>query len=91
LTACLLGGLGALSGPLHGGTTSLVEILFEETERVGDAVRVVEERLRRGDRLPGFGHPLYPGGDPRARALLALLPDDPVREALLTAMDDIGQ
>ncbi|WP_306790735.1 citrate/2-methylcitrate synthase, partial [Escherichia coli] len=42
LAACLLGGLGALSGPLHGGTTSLVEILFEETERVGDAERVVE-------------------------------------------------
>lgn len=91
LAACLLGGLGALSGPLHGGTTSLVEVLFEETERVGDAVRVVEERLRRGDRLPGFGHPLYPGGDPRARALLALLPEDPARQALLTAMDDIGQ
>ena len=26
--------------------------------------------LRRGDRLPGFGHPLYPAGDPRARFML---------------------
>ncbi|QCI64940.1 citrate synthase [Phreatobacter stygius] len=91
LTACLLGGLGALSGPLHGGTTSLVEILFDEAERIGDATRVVEERLRRGDRLPGFGHPLYPGGDPRARALLALLPADPTRAALIAAMDEIGR
>jgi citrate synthase len=90
LAACLIGGLSALSGPLHGGTASLVEILFEEAERVGDATKVVEERLRRGDRLPGFGHPLYPGGDPRARALLPLLPPDPLREALIAAMDGIA-
>jgi citrate synthase len=31
------------------------------------------ERLRRGDRLEGFGHPLYRNGDPRATALLDLL------------------
>ena len=91
LAACLLGGLGALSGPLHGGTTSLVEILFDEVARAGDATAVIEERLRRGDRLPGFGHQLYPGGDPRAEALMALLPADPVREALLSAMGAIGE
>ncbi|CEJ16210.1 Citrate synthase 2 [bacterium YEK0313] len=91
LAACLLGGLGALSGPLHGGTTSLVEILFDEVARAGDASAVIEERLRRGDRLPGFGHQLYPGGDPRAEALMALLPADPVRDALLSAMSAIGE
>jgi citrate synthase len=90
LSACLTGGLGALSGPLHGGMTSLTEILFEEADRAGDAASVVQERLRRGDRLPGFGHPLYPDWDPRARTLLALLPPDPVREALLAAMESIG-
>jgi citrate synthase len=31
------------------------------------------ERLRRGERLDGFGHPLYPRGDPRATAILDLL------------------
>lgn len=91
LAACLIGGLGALSGPLHGGTTSLVEILFDEVARVGNATTVIEERLRRGDRLPGFGHQLYPGGDPRAKALMALLPADPVRDALLTAMSALGE
>jgi citrate synthase len=89
LTACLMGGLGALSGPLHGGTTSLVEILFDEAERRGDAASVVEERLRRGDMLPGFGHRLYPDGDPRAGALLALLPADRTRDTLLAAMGEI--
>jgi citrate synthase len=91
LAACLIGGLGALSGPLHGGTTSLVEILFAEIDRDGDAARVIEERLRRGDRLPGFGHPLYPSGDPRARALIAMLPADPVRDGLIAAMADVGR
>ena len=90
LAACTAAGLSALSGPRHGGTTSLVEILFEEAERFGDAARMVHERLRRGDILPGFGHPLYRGGgDPRALALLALLPPDPTREALRAAMDAV--
>lgn len=90
LAACLAGGLAALTGPQHGGTTSLVEILFEETERVGDAAQVVQERLRRGDRLPGFGHQLYPEEDARARALLPRLPPDRTREALIDAMATIG-
>ena len=32
------------------------------------------ERLRRGERIDGFGHPLYAGGDPRATLLLERLP-----------------
>jgi citrate synthase len=89
LAASLMGGLAACSGPLHGGQSSLVEILFDEAERRGDAASVVEERLRRGDVLPGFGHPLYPKGDPRARFLLGLLPADRVRDTLATAMSEI--
>jgi citrate synthase len=49
-----------------------VEALFEEAEEPGRAARVVEARLRRGELLPGFGHPLYPDRDPRAEALLEL-------------------
>lgn len=90
LAACLAAGLSALSGPRHGGTTSLVEILFAEAENFGDAPRLVQERLRRGDILPGFGHPLYADADPRATALLRMLPADPTRDALRDAMDRIG-
>jgi citrate synthase len=89
LAACLSAGLSALSGPRHGGTTSLVEIMFTEAERGGDAANMVQERLRRGDILPGFGHPLYRDEDPRAAALLRLLPPDPTRDALRDAMDRI--
>ena len=87
LAASVSAGLSALSGPRHGGQTSLVEILFEESERFGDAARLVQERLRRGDILPGFGHPLYRNDDPRALAILPLLPPDPTRDAMSDAMD----
>ena len=33
----------------------------------------VAERLRRGESIDGFGHPLYQHGDPRARTLLEML------------------
>ena len=88
LGACLNAGLSALSGPLHGGTTSRVEILFEEVDKAGDAAAVVETRLRRGDGVPGFEHPLYPDGDPRATALLPLLREDGTRDALANVMNN---
>src|SRR5262249_22976450 len=68
--AALLGALGALSGPPHGGETSKVEALLREALRSGPVEDAVAERLRRGERIPGFGHPLYPDGDPRAVHIL---------------------
>lgn len=88
LGACLNAGLSALSGPRHGGMTSLVELLFDEVEREGDAAEVVETRLRRGDGMPGFGHPLYPDGDPRADGILPHLPADPLTADLLAVMEE---
>jgi citrate synthase len=86
LGACLNAGLSALSGPLHGGMTSLVEILLDEIDDANNAAEVVERRLRRGDSLPGFEHPLYPDGDPRAAALLPLLPPNAKRQSLIETM-----
>lgn len=62
-------GLAALEGTRHGGHTRRVEALFDEAGHRG-AGRALEDRLRRGESIPGFGHPLYPQGDPRARFLL---------------------
>jgi citrate synthase len=93
-------GLATLSGSLHGGASLAVEALLAEIERPGltlgqarlRAGPVLGERLRRGERLRGLGHPLYPGGDPRAAFLLARLrqaaggsPRLAVVEALLDA------
>ncbi|MBA8840985.1 citrate/2-methylcitrate synthase [Ochrobactrum sp. RH2CCR150] len=88
LGACLNAGLSALSGPLHGGMTSLVELLFDELDNDGDIERVIEERLRRGETIPGFHHPLYPDGDPRATGLLPYLPPNARRDEFLQIMND---
>ena len=74
LGAAAEAGLAALSGPLHGGSWIWVSALFREADRDGDPARAVAEWLRRGEpHLPGFGHPLYPDGDPRAVAILEQL------------------
>jgi len=70
LAASALAGLAALSGPLHGGMAARVVDFIGEAGRVG-AEAAVRARLAQGLPIPGFGHPLYPGGDPRARAMLA--------------------
>ncbi|WP_159912660.1 citrate synthase family protein [Pantoea sp. 18069] len=71
LPACLLAGLTTLSGPLHGDASGRVQALFSEVERLG-ADKVLEHHLSMGLPLAGFGHHIYPDGDPRAAALLAL-------------------
>jgi citrate synthase len=71
--AAVLGGLAALEGAKHGGATSRVEALFDDLRRARDLDKSLSDRLRRGERIEGFGHPLYPTGDPRATVLFALL------------------
>ena len=66
-------GLAVVSGTLHGGASLGIETLLDEIDRADQAASVVGARLRRGERLRGFGHRLYPDGDPRAAVLLARL------------------
>lgn len=68
-------GLAALQGVRHGGHTARVAALFAEVGEPQRAREVLGERLRRGETLPGFGHPLYPDGDPRAQLLLQMCLD----------------
>lgn len=71
LPACLLSGMTTLSGPLHGDASGRVKALFDEVERQGED-QVIAHHLSTGLPLAGFGHHLYPDGDPRAVALLSL-------------------
>jgi citrate synthase len=71
--AVVVAGLAALGGVKHGGNTERVGAFLAEVEAAGDARGVVAGRMRRGEGVPGFGHPLYPEGDPRGRALLEAL------------------
>jgi citrate synthase len=66
-------GLGAMSGVLHGGASLGVETLLAAARGPQDVPRVVGELLRRGEKIPGFGHLVYRGGDPRAVVLLGLV------------------
>jgi citrate synthase len=70
LPCCVIAALATLSGPRHGGACDRVEALLDEAEGLAQPGAVVERRARRGELLPGFGHPLYPQGDPRGRLLL---------------------
>ena len=69
VAAALSAGVGALSGPLHGGAPSRVLKMLDEVELTGDAHRWVVDALDRGERLMGFGHRVYRAEDPRARVL----------------------
>jgi len=71
LYGCLTAALAALSGPKHGGHVERVEALIGEIGTPERARTIVHERARRGEHVPGFGHPLYAGGDPRAAPLFA--------------------
>jgi citrate synthase len=87
IAACLLAGLAALSGPRHGGAAAAAAALADDAARLGSDVAVARW-LERGASLPGFGHPLYPGGDPRAQALLATIEPDDALTALRDAVAD---
>ncbi|MFF7634008.1 citrate/2-methylcitrate synthase [Kitasatospora sp. NPDC008050] len=72
LAACLVGGLGALSGPLHGGAPSRA---LDTLDAIGTPDRIdgwIRERVLAGDRIMGFGHPVYRTDDPRSRMLRAV-------------------
>ena len=73
--ACISSGIGALSGPLHGGAPSRVLHMIEAVERSGDAEAYVKGVLDRGERLMGFGHRVYRAEDPRARVLRQMARD----------------
>jgi citrate synthase len=87
MPACLMAGLSTLSGPKHGGAGAALAALTAEA-RTGGAEVAVARWLAAGHGLPGFGHPLYPHGDPRAAALLPLVTIDPVLADLRDAVAD---
>lgn len=71
LHATVCSGLAALSGPRHGGATARAYALISDAHEAMSARAFIAERWQRGDDLPGFGHALYPQGDPRGAELLA--------------------
>ncbi|MDR9803752.1 citrate synthase [Rhizobium hidalgonense] len=73
LSAAVLSGMATLTGPLHGAAWQGVDALIEAATVLG-AAQAIRRTLAQGNRLPAFGHPLYPDGDIRASALLSHFP-----------------
>ncbi|MFF1698421.1 citrate synthase family protein [Streptomyces sp. NPDC058257] len=87
--AAVSAGLGVLEGPLHGAASGLAHRMLLDVLDRGSAAPVVADELRAGRRVPGLGHRLYPGQDPRAEALFALLEVIPKAGPALAAARDV--
>jgi citrate synthase len=87
--AVVSAGLGALDGPLHGQASGLAHRMLAEVLERGSAAPVVAGYLRSGQRVPGLGHRLYRGEDPRARLLFSLLEQVPDAAGALSAARDV--
>ena len=70
--ACVSAALATLSGPKHGAAPELVAKFADEVGGPEHARGAVRALRKKGEVPPGFGHTLYPAGDPRARPLLAI-------------------
>ncbi len=72
LGSAVVGALGSLSGPLHGGAPSRA---LDTLDAIGTPDRIdewVTDAVLSGDRIMGFGHPVYRTEDPRSRMLRAI-------------------
>lgn len=87
--AVVSAGLGVLEGPLHGAASGLAHRMLAEALERGGAAPVVADHLRTGRRVPGLGHRLYTGEDPRAATLFALLAKVPQAAPALAAARDV--
>jgi citrate synthase len=69
--SAVVGAIGSLKGPLHGGAPGpALDMVFE----IGEANRAepyLREKIEQGERLMGFGHRVYKVRDPRADVLAA--------------------
>jgi citrate synthase len=66
LGAAVVAGIGALSGPLHGGAPSRALDLLDAIGTADNARPYLMEAVQRGDKIMGFGHAVYKTDDPRS-------------------------
>jgi citrate synthase len=69
LTSCVVGAIGALKGPAHGGATFAARTLLDKIGSAENAEKWLTEAHARGERFAGFGHRVYRTYDPRAKIL----------------------
>lgn len=88
----VIAGMAALGGPLHGSVADRAVPMLRQAAVAGVA-RAVGDRLRSGERVPGFGHIVYTESDPRAGALLEEVrrawPDNRIVQATDAVIDAV--
>ncbi|MDS0476761.1 citrate/2-methylcitrate synthase [Natrinema sp. 1APR25-10V2] len=84
LVSAVTAAVGTFKGPRHGGGLELTVEMLRAVHDSGNGERYVRERLDAGERIKGFGHPVYQVRDPRATVLSA------ATERLVGATGDDG-
>ena len=69
ICSALVGAIGALKGPAHGGAPAKVMDMLNEIGTAENVVPWLTNELDSGGRLMGFGHRVYKAEDPRAEVL----------------------
>lgn len=87
LPDCLCAAYAAMSGPLHGAAPVAAHALLAEG---ADPAALLARSLRSGGSVAGFGHFLYPDGDPRAEVVLEALWRRPGTAALRRRVEALG-
>lgn len=89
--AVVIAGLAALEGTRHGGASARAESMLASMRRARDLPGAIAARFSRGEPIDGFGHPLYPRGDPRAAMLIELLRRRYARSAELAFVSEFAE
>ncbi len=93
LAACVTGAIGSLSGPLHGGAPSRALALLDEVQTKDRIDVVVRPMIVSGQKIMGFGHPVYRTADPRSvmlhRVARELGANDPTAQRLVNLAEDV--
>lgn len=87
----VLAGMAAVEGIKHGGTAARIETMLDDLQKAKDVRTALADRLRRGEAIHGFGHRLYPSGDPRAEFLLESVRDRVAVSVMHSAEELIGE
>lgn len=69
LYSAIIGGLGALRGPKHGGANEAAIKIMQRYKTPDEAENDIRERIGKGERIMGFGHPVYVVADPRNKIM----------------------
>jgi citrate synthase len=72
LTSSVVGAIGALKGPAHGGATYAARTMLDNIGSLENVDKYMEEQHAKHARFPGFGHRVYRTYDPRAKILREL-------------------